>query len=66
MDEEEPEEPLGVATEIDSIVFLVTLVNLPALIGKHVIDFLQVLLHLVQHLLVVLVKHLLHLLPVGI
>ena len=61
---EDTDKPLGVVTEIDTIVFLVTLVDLPALIGKHSIDFLQVFLHLGLYLLVVFVKRLLHLLPV--
>ena len=64
--EEDSDKPLGVATEIDTIILLVTLADLPALIGKHSIDFFQMLLHLDQYLLVVLVKHLVHLLPVSI
>ena len=63
---EEPEEPLGVASQINAIVFLITFVDLPAFVGKHSMNFLQVALHLDQYLFVVLVKHLLHLLQVSI
>lgn len=45
-DKEETEESLGVATEIDTIIFLVMLVDLLALVGKHSIDFLQLALYL--------------------
>lgn len=63
-DKEETEESLGIATEIDTIIFLVMLVDLLALVGKHSIDFLQLALYLDLYLLVMLVKHLQHLLPV--
>ena len=35
---EEPEEPLGIVTEVTAIVFLVSLLNPPAFFDKHAID----------------------------
>ena len=55
-DKEKPEEPLGVASQINAIVFLIAFVELPAFVGKHSMNFLQVALHLDQYLFVVLVK----------
>ncbi len=39
--EEDADKPLGVVSEIDSIVFLVSLVDLPALLLKHFVDRIQ-------------------------
>ena len=63
---EEPEEPLGIVTEVAPIVLLVSLLNPSAFFGKHGIDLSDVFLHLTKHPLVFLVKQGLHLLPVGI
>ena len=65
-DTEEPKEPLGIVTEVAPIVFLVSLLNLPAFFDKHGIDLSDVLLHLTKHPLMFLVKQVLYLLPVGI
>ena len=42
--EEETEKPLGVVTEIDTLIFLVTLRYLSALLLKHPVDITDVLL----------------------
>lgn len=49
---EEPEEPLGIVTEVTAIIFLVAFLNLPALLDKHSIDLTDILLHLAEHPLV--------------
>ena len=43
---EEPEEPLGIVTEVTAIIFLVAFLNLPAFLNKHGIDLTDTLLHL--------------------
>ncbi len=54
--EEEPEEPLGIVTEVTAIIFLVAFLNLPAFFDKHSIDLTDVLLHFAEHPLVFLVE----------
>ena len=44
--EEEPEEPLGIVTEVATIIFLVSLTDFLPFIGKHGIDLTDMLLHL--------------------
>ena len=46
---EEPEEPLGIVTEVTAIIFLVAFLNLPAFLDKHGIDLTDILLHLANH-----------------
>ena len=46
---EEPEEPLGIVTEVTAIIFLVAFLNLPAFLDKHDIDPTDILLHLANH-----------------
>ncbi len=48
-DKEEPEEPLGIVTEVTAIIFLVAFLNLPAFLDKHGIDLTDILLHLANH-----------------
>ena len=48
-DKEEPEEPLGIVTEVTAIIFLVAFLNLPAFLDKHGIDLMDILLHLANH-----------------
>ena len=45
-DKEEPEEPLGIVTEIAAIIFLVSFTNYLPFISKHGIDLTDMLLHL--------------------
>lgn len=53
---EEPEEPLGIVTEVTAIIFLVAFLNLPAFLNKHGIDLTDILLHLAEHPLVFLIE----------
>ena len=46
---EEPDEPLGILTEVTAIIFLVAFLNLPAFLDKHGIDLTDILLHLAYH-----------------
>ena len=55
-DEKEPEEPLGIVTEITAVIFLVSFLNPPAFFDKHIVDLPDMLLHLGKHPLVLLVK----------
>lgn len=48
-DKEEPEESLGIVTEVTAIIFLVAFLNLPAFLDKHGIDLTDILLHLANH-----------------
>ena len=52
--------------KIAAIIFLVTLLNLPAFFDKHTIDLTDMFLHLGKHPSVFLVKQVLYLLPVSI
>ena len=65
-DAEEPEEPLGIVTEIAAIIFLVSFTNFLPFISKHGIDLTDMLLHLSGHPFMLFVEHVLHLLPVNI
>ena len=49
LNKEEPEEPLGIVTEVTAIIFLVAFLNLPAFLDKHGIDLTDILLHLANH-----------------
>ena len=48
-DEEEPEEPLGIVTEIAAIIFLVSFTNFILFIDKHGINLTDMHLHLFGH-----------------
>ena len=48
-DKEEPEEPLGIVTEIAAIIFLVSFTNFLPFISKHGIDLTDMRLHLCGH-----------------
>ena len=48
-DAEEPEEPLGIVTEIAAIIFLVSFTNFLPFIGKHGINLTDMHLHLFGH-----------------
>ena len=52
--------------EVTAIVLLVSLLNLPAFFGKHIIDLTDMFLHLGKHPFVFLVKQVLNLLPINI
>ena len=55
-DEEEPEEPLGIMSQITVIKFPVSFLNSPAFFSKHSIDLTDMFLHLAKHQFVFLVK----------
>lgn len=65
-DEEEPEEPLGIVTEIAAIIFLVSFTNFLPFISKHGIDLTDMRLHLCGHPLAFFGKQFLYFLPVSI
>ena len=65
-DAEEPEEPLGIVTEIAAIIFLVSFTNFLPFISKHGIDLTDMHLHLCGHPLAFFGKQFLYLLPVSI
>ena len=64
--EEEPEEPLGIVTEVATIIFLVSFTNFLPFISKHGIDLTNMRLHLCGHPLAFFGKQFLDLLPVSI
>ena len=64
--EEEPKEPLGIVTEIATIIFLVAFTDFLPFISKHGIDLTDMLLHLCGRPLAFFGKQLLNLLPVSI
>ena len=63
---EKPKEPLGIVTEVATIIFLVALTDFLPFIGKHRIDLTDMYLHLCGHLLAFFGKQFLNLLPVCI
>lgn len=63
---EEPKEPLGIVTEVATLIFLVALTDFLPFIGKHRIDLTDMYLHLCGHPLAFFGKQFLNLLPVGI
>lgn len=65
-DAEEPEEPLGIVTEIAAIIFLVSFTNFLPFISKYGIDLTDMHLHLCGHPLAFFGKQFLYLLPVSI
>ena len=65
-DEEEPEEPLGIVTEVATIIFLVSFTDFLPFIGKHGIDLTDMRLHLCSHPLAFFGKQFLDFLPVSI
>ena len=64
--EEEPEEPLGIVTEVTTIIFLVAFTDFLPFISKHGIDLTDMYLHLCGHPLAFLGKQFLDFLPVSI
>lgn len=64
--EEKPEEPLGIVTEIATIIFLVSFTNFLPFISKNGINLTDMPLHLCGHPLTFFCKQFLNLLPVGI
>ena len=64
--EEEPEEPLGIVTEIATIIFLVSFTNFLPFISKHGIDLTNMRLHLCGHPLAFFGKQFLDFLPFSI
>ena len=64
--EEEPEEPLGIVTEVATIIFLVSFTNFLPFISKHGIDLTNMRLHLCGHPLAFFGKQFLDFLPVSI
>ena len=64
--EEEPEEPLGIVTEVATIIFLVAFTNFLPFISKHGIDLTDMHQHLCGHPLAFFGKQFLNLLPVSI
>ena len=64
--EEEPKEPLGIVTEIATIIFLVAFTDFFPFISKHGIDLTNMHLHLCGHPLAFFGKQFLNLLPVSI
>ena len=65
-DEEEPEEPLGIVTEVTAIVLLVSFLYPSAFFDKHVIDLTDMHLHLCGHPLAFFGKQFLDFMPVSI
>ena len=63
---EEPEEPLGIVTEIGTIIFLVSFTNFFPFISKHGIDLTDMRLHLCGHPLAFFGKQFLDFMPVSI
>ena len=61
--EEEPKEPLGIVTEVATIIFLVSFTDFLPFIGKHGIDLTDMRLHLCGHPLAFFGKQFLNLLP---
>ena len=64
--EEEPKEPLGIVTEIATIIFLVAFTDFLPFISKHGIDLTDMRLHLCGHPLAFFGKQFLDFLPVSI
>ena len=64
--EEEPEEPLGIVTEIAAVIFLVAFTDFFPFISKHGIDLTDMRLHLCSHPLAFFGKQFLDFLPVSI
>ena len=64
--EEEPKEPLGIVTEVATIIFLVSFTDFLPFISKHGIDLTDMHLHLCGHQLAFFGKQFLNLLPVSI
>lgn len=63
---EEPEEPLGIVTEVATIIFLVSITDFLSFISKHGIDLTDMRLHLCGHPLAFFGKQFLNFLPVSI
>ena len=63
---EEPEEPLGIVTEVATIIFLVSITDFLSFISKHGIDLTDMRLHLCGHPLAFFGKRFLNFLPVSI
>lgn len=63
---EEPEEPLGIVTEVTTIIFLVSITDFLSFISKHGIDLTDMRLHLCGHPLAFFGKQFLNFLPVSI
>ena len=64
--EEEPEEPLGIVTEVAAIIFLVSFTDFLPFISKHGIDLTDMRLHLCGHPLAFFGKQFLDFLSVSI
>ena len=64
--EEKPKEPLGIVTEVATIIFLVSFTDFLPFIGKHGIDLTDMRLHLCSHPLAFFGKQFLDFLPVSI
>lgn len=54
--EEEPEEPLGIVTEVTAIILFVAVTDILPFLNEHSIDLTDMLLHLANHPLVFLVE----------
>ena len=63
---EELEEPLGIVTEVATIIFLVSITDFLSFISKHGIDLTDMRLHLCGHPLAFFGKQFLDFLPVSI